>query len=97
MEKYTDEWGNKFPDGESYDLEYPEVTLAPDAVYAKNEGIISSLGNYKVLLESTIGIYGTGLLDAITDEDLKAQYAKEEKDGYMKNGLNEAFFKMENG
>lgn len=55
MEKYTDEWGNKFPDGESYDLEYPEVTLAPDAVYAKNEGIISSLGNYKVLLESTIG------------------------------------------
>ena len=91
--KYTDEWGNKFPDGESYDLEYPEVTLAADAVYAKNEGVISSLGNYKVLLESTIGIYGTGLLDAISDDNLKAQYAKEEQDGYMQNGLNEAFFK----
>lgn len=91
--KYADEWGNKFPDGESYDLEYPEVTLAADAVYAKNEGVISSLGNYKVLLESTIGIYGTGLLDAISDDDLKAQYAKEEQDGYMQNGLNEAFFK----
>lgn len=91
--KYTDEWGNKFPDGESYDLEYPEVTLAADAVYAKNEGVISSLGNYKVLLESTIGIYGTGLLDAISDDDLKAQYAKEEQDGYMQNGLNETFFK----
>lgn len=91
--KYTDEWGNKFPDGESYDLEYPEVILAADAVYAKNEGVISSLGNYKVLLESTIGIYGTGLLDAISDDDLKAQYAKEEQDGYMQNGLNEAFFK----
>lgn len=91
--KYTDEWGNKFPDGESYDLEYPEVTLAADAVYAKNEGVISSLGNYKVLLESTIGIYGTGLLDAISDDDLEAQYAKEEQDGYMQNGLNEAFFK----
>lgn len=91
--KYTDEWGNKFPDGESYDLEYPKVTLAADAVYAKNEGVISSLGNYKVLLESTIGIYGTGLLDAISDDDLKAQYAKEEQDGYMQNGLNEAFFK----
>lgn len=90
--KYTDEWGNKFPDGETYDLEYPEVSLAPDAVYAKNQGVISSLGNYKVLLESTIGIYGTGLLDAISDEDLKAQYAKEEKDGYMKNGINPAFF-----
>ena len=59
----------------------------------KNEGVISSLGNYKVLLESTIGIYGTGLLDAISDDDLKAQYAKEEQDGYMQNGLNEAFFK----
>lgn len=50
-----------------------------------------------MLLESTIGIYGTGLLDAISDDDLKAQYAKEEQDGYMQNGLNEAFFKMENG
>ena len=91
--KYTDEWGNKFSDGETYDLEYPEVTLTNDAVYAKNQGVISSLGNYKVLLESTIGIYGTGLLDAIPDEALKAQYAKEEQDGYMQNGLNPAFFK----
>ena len=40
---YTDEWGNRFPDG----------------------------------LESTIGIYGTGLLDAIPDDSLKAQYRKE--------------------
>lgn len=91
--KYTDEWGNKFPDGETYDLEYPEVTLAPDAVYAKNRGVVTDLGNYKVLLESTIGIFGTGLLDAISAEDLKAQYLKEERDGYMQNGINPAVFK----
>lgn len=91
--KYTDEWGNKFPDGETYDLEYPEVTMSPDAVYAYNQGAIKDLENYKVLLESTIGIYGTGLLDAITDDDLKAQYAKEEQDGYLPNGINPAFFK----
>ena len=91
--KYTDDWGNQFPDGETYDLEYPEVTMSPDAVYAYNEDVISDLGNYKVLLESTIGIYGTGLVDAISDEDLKAQYAQEESDGYLPNGINPAFFK----
>ena len=79
--KYTDEWGNKFPDGETYDLEYPEVTLSPDAVYAYNQGVLTDLGNYEVRLESTIGIYGTGLLDAIDDNDLKAQYAQQEADG----------------
>lgn len=92
--KYTDEWGNKFPDGESYDLEYPEVTMTNNAVYAYNRGVLTDtdMGHYTILLESTIGIYGTGLLDAISDEDLKAQYAKEEADGYMTNGINPAFF-----
>ncbi|MDE7118878.1 MAG: c-type cytochrome, partial [Bacteroidaceae bacterium] len=33
--------------------------------------------NYEVRLESTIGIYGTGQLDAISTEDMKAQYAAE--------------------
>ena len=31
---YTDEWGNKFPDGESYSLIYPEVTIPYTAYYA---------------------------------------------------------------
>lgn len=30
---YTDEWGNKFPDGETYSLIYPEVTIPQDAFY----------------------------------------------------------------
>lgn len=91
--KYTDEWNNTFPDGETYDLEYPSVTMSPDAVYAYNKGVVTDLGNYNVVLESTIGIYGTGLLDAIPDEDLKAEYTKQENDGYLPNGINPAFFK----
>ena len=91
---YTDNFGNKFEDGETYELRYPEVALPKEAVYAYRQGTLSDaqMGEYDVRLESTIGIYGTGLLDAITDEDLKEQYAKEEKDGFMKNGLNPAFF-----
>ena len=89
--EYTDSWGNKFPDGETYQLRYPEVSIPKSAIYVANKGY--EVGNYEVRLESTIGIYGTGLLDAITDEDLKAQYAQEEKDGYLKNGLNETIFK----
>ncbi len=88
--EYTDPWGNTFPDGETYQLRYPTVTIPKDAIYVANRGY--DVGNYEVRLESTIGIYGTGLLDAITDEDLKAQYAQEETDGYLKNGINPAIF-----
>ena len=88
---YVDEWGNKFPDGTTYELQYPEVTIPEDAFYVVNRGY-ELPEQYEVRLESTIGIYGTGLLDAIPDDSLKAEYAKQEKDGYMKNGLNPAFF-----
>lgn len=88
--EYTDQNGNKFPDGETYSLRYPEITIPKSAIYVANKGY--DVGTYEVRLESTIGIYGTGLLDAISDEDLKAQYAQEEKDGYLKNGLNPNIF-----
>lgn len=87
----TDEWGNKFPDGETYSLQYPTVTMPKSAIYVVNQGY-ELPSDYAVKLESTIGIYGTGLLDAITDDDLLAQYQKEEKDGYMQNGFNQAFY-----
>ncbi len=92
--EHTDLFGNRFDDGETYSLRYPEVTMPRTAVYAYRQGILSEeqMGDYEVKLESTIGIYGTGLLDAISDADLKAQYAKEEADGYMTNGLNPAIF-----
>ncbi|MBD5276947.1 MAG: hypothetical protein HDS30_04765 [Bacteroides sp.] len=87
----TDDWNNTFPDGETYSLQYPEVTMPKDAIYVVNQGY-QLPGNYEVKLESTIGIYGTGLLDAITEEDILAQYRKEESDGYMVNGFNPAFY-----
>lgn len=90
----TDGWGNKFPDGETYELQYPEVSMPKDAIYVYNQGF-NSLGNYEVRLESTIGIYGTGLLDAIDEADIVAEWTKQENDGFMQNGLNTAFF--ENG
>lgn len=88
---YTDEWGNTFPDGEKYELTYPEVSMPEDAIYVVNQGYVLP-DRYVVKLESTIGIYGTGLLDAIDDADLLAQYRQEEKDGKLPNGLNPAFF-----
>lgn len=91
----TDEWGNRFDDGESYELQYPEVTMPNDAIYVVGQGYRLP-GEYAVKLESTIGVYGTGLLDAITEEDILAQYRLEEKDGYMANGLNPAFYADDN-
>lgn len=87
----TDEWGNRFDDGEQYSLQYPEVTMPEDAIYVVTQGYRLP-GDYAVKLESTIGIYGTGLLDAITEEDILAQYRKEDADGFLPNGLNPAFY-----
>lgn len=65
----------KFPDGEAYDLIYPEITI-PRSAFRTNPNPYDT-GNKAVAVrvESTIGVMGTGLLDAITEEDLKAQYA----------------------
>lgn len=90
---HTDEWGNKFEDGESYELIYPEVSIPQSAYYVDLEttdGRTLSADEVNLRLESTIGIYGTGLLDAIDDKDLKAEWAKQERDGYVK--MNPAFF-----
>ena len=61
-----------FPDGEKYALIYPEVIIPATAF---NTNPVPT--DYEVRLESTIGIYGTGLLDAITDEDMREQYRQE--------------------
>ena len=98
---YTDEWGNKFPDGETYSLIYPEVVIPADAYYvpiqaARNgETVTLDVSEVGIRLESTIGIYGSGLLDAIPDDSLKAQYAKTEQmeKKLGKNLVNDAFFK----
>ncbi len=87
----TDDWGNRFDDGETYELQYPEVTMPKSAIYVANQGYQLPT-DYAVKLESTIGIYGTGLLDAIEESDILAQYRQEETDGLLPNGLNPAFY-----
>ena len=61
-----------FPDGEQYALIYPEVTIPASAFNTNPKPT-----NYEVRLESTIGMYGTGLLDAIDDDDIEKQWASE--------------------
>ena len=92
-----DEHNNTFADGETYELRYPEVTMPNTAVYVYNQGYRDPDGlleseSYEVKLENTIGVYGSGLLDAIPDQDIIDQYAKEAADGKLKNGLNPAFW-----
>ena len=85
--EYTDEWGNEFPDGEKYSLIYPEVTIPADAYYvpilSKNGELDAS--EVGIRLESTIGIYGSGLIDAIPEDSLLVQYQKEEAMGLPLN------------
>ncbi len=93
----TDDWSNTFPDGETYELRYPEVNFPKEAVYVYNQGFrdddnLLETEGYVVVLENTIGIYGTGLLDAIPDDSLIAQYAKEYAAGV---NLNPAYYNGE--
>ena len=79
-ENYTDEWGNKFDDGETYSLIYPEVTLEDGCIYGKlidKDGKEVPLSKAKIRLESSIGFIGSGLIDAIEDDSILAQYRKE--------------------
>lgn len=69
----TDEHGNCFPDGETYELIYPEVSI-PLTAFNTNP---KPAEGYQVRLESTIGMYGTGLIDAIDNDSLIAQYRHE--------------------
>jgi len=61
-----------FPDGEEYSLIYPDVTIPVTAFNTNPKPT-----DYEVRLESTIGVYGTGLLDALDDADIEAQWASE--------------------
>ncbi len=85
--EYTDDWGNTFPDGETYSLIYPEVTIPESAFYVpivSQNGVIP-IEQVGVRLESTIGVYGTGLIEAIDNDDLLAQYVYEDELGLPLN------------
>ncbi len=70
----------KFADGEEYSLQYPELNITREAFNtdpnpydtASEKGL--TLG---FRLESTIGVPGTGLIDAIPDDAMREQYRAE--------------------
>jgi len=69
-----------FPDGEDYRLQYPELTIARSAFNtdpnpydtAEEKGLTMGFR-----LESTIGVIGSGLIDAIPEEAIREQYRAE--------------------
>ncbi|MEI6891127.1 MAG: di-heme oxidoredictase family protein [Pontiella sp.] len=75
--EYVDEYGNTYPDGTPYNqgtsiegsLTYPTADIV--------EPLLPLPSNYVVSIEGTIGLYGTGLLDAIPDEDIIAEYERQ--------------------
>ncbi len=85
---HTDEHGNKYPDGTPYSegyayagtLIYPKVTIDQSAILFPD----FDMSQHAACIEATIGIYGTGLLDAISDEDLRAQHTLEQQRSYCK-------------
>ena len=70
----------EFPDGEKYTLQYPELTIDKSAFNtdpnpydtAEEKGLTMGFR-----LESTIGVIGSGLIDAIPDDAIREQYRKE--------------------
>ena len=83
---FVDEHGNTYEDGTPYSagteyegtLIYPLVEVAQEAILFKD----FDMSKHAASIEATIGIYGVGLLDAISDEDLRAQYQEEQARGY---------------
>ena len=76
--EYTDEYGNKYEDGTSYSLIYPTVEVAQSAILFDD----FDMSKHAACIEATIGLYGTGLLDAISDEDLRAEHAAQSARGF---------------
>ena len=62
----------QFADGERYSLIYPDVKIEDWAFNTNPKPT-----NYEVRLESTIGIYGTGLLDAIDQDSMRLEYRRQ--------------------
>lgn len=75
---FVDEHGNKYADGTPYNqgkaiegtLVYPTADIV--------EPLLPLPDNYKVSLEATIGIFGSGLIDAIRDEDILAEFNRQQ-------------------
>ncbi|MDR0714029.1 MAG: hypothetical protein LBF89_07220 [Bacteroidales bacterium] len=102
-----DEHGNKYADGTPYSegtsyegtLIYPKITIDKDAILFKDADFDGGVGNpgskYAASIEATIGIYGVGLLDAISDEDLQAEYAAQQARGYCQGRIGDVIIESD--
>lgn len=72
--EFVDKHGNKYEDGTPYNRGKPTEgsLIYPTADIV--EPLLPLPDDYQVSIEATIGLYGTGLLDAIRDEDIIAEY-----------------------
>lgn len=76
--QFVDQYGNRYPDGTPYNkgkategtLIYPTADII--------EPLLPLPPDYKVSIEATIGLFGTGLLDAIRDEDILAEARRQQ-------------------
>jgi len=62
----------QFPDGETFSLRYPEATIPEDAFNTDPRP-----SGYAVRLIVSCNFQGLGLIDALSNEDLEAQYKSE--------------------
>ncbi|MCE1167373.1 MAG: thiol oxidoreductase [Sphingobacteriia bacterium] len=89
--QFVDEHGNRYEDGTPYSegtsyegtLIYPTITIDQDKILFPD----FDMSQYAASIEATIGIYGVGLLDAISDEDLRAEYEAQQARGYAQGKL----------
>jgi CxxC motif-containing protein (DUF1111 family) len=77
--EWTDEYGNKYADGETYSLIYPEVSIAQSAIHP---GLNVNMSECTATIASSIGLYGTGLLEAVSDDDIRKEEATQKARGY---------------
>ena len=69
-----------FPDGEAYKLQYPDITIAREAFNTDPNPYDAAAEKGLTLgfrLESTIGVIGVGLIDAIPGDAIREQYRAE--------------------
>ncbi len=75
---FSDEYDNTYPDGTSYNQGKPEEGTLVYPTADIIEPLLPLPTNYIVSIEATIGLYGTGLLDAVPDEDIIAEYERQQ-------------------
>ena len=70
----------KFKDGEAYSLQYPTLNIPEDAFNTEPTPYETARAQGKTVgfrLESTIGVIGVGLIDALDQDEVREQYRQE--------------------